>query len=275
MSKKITDFTEIQLREIFSKAGLNSQEVDKAVADYIRYRESEISSLSILSYRDIKAIGGEALISLLENVKDSTDLVEEILTHYRYYLRDKKRIAEAYLQANSWRDVVASDGFNSDTGEGMEAFVDYVEEVYQTKVKDAKHLEKLTGLTDEDFKREPNIRPGAEATFQSILTRSGYSRYFRKLQRAVNEGAKYKDLLQIKPQDYGLPKSWSGELGSDQYSSILWAISFEFLIAEGNGFLMLTPSLRAIAKDLDAPYSVLMDCYNLTNKGKKYGATGN
>jgi len=103
MSKKITDFTEIQLREIFSKAGLNSQEVDKAVADYIRYRESEISSLSILSYRDIKAIGGEALISLLENVKDSTDLVEEILTHYSYYLRDKKRIAEAYLQANSWR----------------------------------------------------------------------------------------------------------------------------------------------------------------------------
>ncbi len=79
MSKKITDFTEIQLREIFSKAGLNSQEVDKAVADYIRYRESEISSLSILSYRDIKAIGGEALISLLENVQDSTDLVEEIL----------------------------------------------------------------------------------------------------------------------------------------------------------------------------------------------------
>jgi hypothetical protein len=110
---------------------------------------------------------------------------------------------------------------------------------------------------------------------EETLIQALYSKFFRALQKALQEGAKYKDLLQIKPQDYGLPKTWSGCLGSDQYSSILWALSFEFLIAEGNGFLMYTPSLRAIAKDLDAPYSVLMDCYNLTNKGKKYGATGN
>jgi hypothetical protein len=46
----VVDYSEIQLREIFTKAGLSSQDIDKAIADYIRYRENELSSLSILSY---------------------------------------------------------------------------------------------------------------------------------------------------------------------------------------------------------------------------------
>lgn len=56
-------------------------------------------------------------------------------------------------------------------------------------------------------------------------------------------------------------------------NSILWAISFEFMINEPAS-LRLLPDLRSIAQEIEAPYSVLMDCYNLTNKGKKYGATG-
>lgn len=188
------------------------------------------------------------------------------------YNRDLKGITEAYSKSKSWEDVITSGYFNSDEDTSLEAFIDLVEDVYKTKIKDAKQLDKLTGLTTL-LSKEPNIEKGKEPTLEYILTSSRYSKYFRALEKALQEGAKYKDLLQIKPQDFGLPKTWSGCLGSDQYSSIFWALSFEFLIAEPAS-LMLLPDLRSIAQEIQAPYSVLMDCYNLTNKGKKYGATG-
>ena len=188
------------------------------------------------------------------------------------YNRDLKGITEAYSKSKSWEDVITSGYFNSDENTSMEAFIDLVEDVYKTKIKDAKQLDKLTGLTTL-LSKEPNIEKGKEPTLEYILTSSRYSKYFRTLEKALQEGVKYKDLLQIKPQDFGLPKTWSGCLSSDQYSSILWALSFEFLINEP-GSLMLLPDLRSIAQEVEAPYSVLMDCYNLTNKGKKYGATG-
>lgn len=188
------------------------------------------------------------------------------------YNRDLKGITEAYSKSKSWEDVITSGYFNSDEDTSLEAFIDLVEDVYKTKIKDAKQLDKLTGLTTL-LSKEPNIEKGKEPTLEHILTSSRYSKYFRALEKALQEGAKYKDLLQIKPQDFGLPKTWSGCLSSDQYSSILWALSFEFLINEPAS-LMLLPDLRSIAQEIEAPYSVLMDCYNLTNKGKKYGATG-
>ena len=193
-------------------------------------------------------------------------------TAQQVYDRDLKGIKEAYNNGKSWEDVITSGYFNSDDDTSLEAFIDFVEETYQTKVKDPKHLQELTAITTL-LPKEPNIKKGEEATLEGILIKARYSKYFRALEKALQEGVKYKDLLQIKPQDFGLPKTWSGCLGSDQYSSILWALSFEFLINEP-GSLMLLPDLRSIAQEVEAPYSVLMDCYNLTNKGKKYGATG-
>jgi len=281
--KSLVDFSEIQLREIFTKAGLNSQDIDKAIADYMRYRESELSSLSILSYKDLQNLGAEAFTEEVFKLRQGEEIVEEILRDYLRYINYKKQIAETYQESKSWVKVFSTSVY-SDVKEAQESFIDYVEETYQTKIKDAKHLQNLTGIThldSWDSKAGKYITPDTEEEakenaireLEETLINSRYSKYFRALEKALQEGVKYKDLLQIKPQDFGLPKNWSGCLGSDQYSSILWALSFEFLINEPAS-LMLLPDLRSIAQEVEAPYSVLMDCYNLTNKGKKYGATG-
>lgn len=281
--KSLVDFSEIQLREIFTKAGLNSQDIDKAIADYMRYRESELSSLSILSYKDLQNLGAEAFTEEVFKLRQGGEIVEEILRDYLRYINYKKQIAETYQESKSWVKVFSTSVY-SDVKEAQESFIDYVEETYQTKIKDAKHLQNLTGIThldSWDSKAGKYITPDTEEEakenaireLEETLINSKYSKYFRALERALQEEAKYKDLLQIKPQDYGLPKTWSGCLGSDQYSSILWALSFEFMINEPAS-LMLLPDLRSIAQEIEAPYSVLMDCYNITNKGKKYGATG-
>ena len=276
------DYSTKKLRDIFKNAGLNSQEVERAVAEYCRYREAELSPyLENLAGAEITKVGVDSIVEAILNSKSGDEIVDDILRGYSRYIQQKSIIIETYTQKKSWEEVVASEGFNSDMGDSMEALVDYIEETYQTKVKDAKHLGKLTGLKDEDFKKELNIKPGREITLDGVIINARFNKYFRKLQNSIREGVKYKDLLQIKPEDYGLPTNWENSrvIGDsslvDHYSAILWAISFEYLISEGNGFLMYTPSLRLIAKEIDAPYSVLMDCYNLTNKGKKYGATTN
>ena len=254
MSKEIIDFTEIQLREIFSKAGLNSQDIDRAIADYMRYRESELSSLSILSYKDLQSLGAEAFTEEVFKLRQGGEIVEEILRDYLRYINYKKQIAETYQESKSW-DKVITTAVYSDVEDAQESFIDYVEETYQTKVKDAKHLQILTGITEETLE-------GLEET----ITTSRYSKYFRALDKALQEGAKYKDLLQIKPQDYGLPETWSGCLATDQYSSILWAIENAFLIGEPN--TSVRPDLKAIAQDIEAPYSVLMDAHKICNEWK-------
>lgn len=170
----------------------------------------------------------------------------------RHYIERLKEIREAYEESKDWNKVISTAVY-SDVDEAQEAFIDYVEETYQTKVKDGKHLQKLTGIKAETLE-------GLEET----VLNSRYSKYFRALKTALEGGAAYPELLKIKPKEYGLPKNWSGCLSSDQYSTILWALSFEFLINEPASLMML-PSLRTIAEEIKAPYSVLMDAYKLTN----------
>ena len=253
-----SDYSEVTLRDIFTQAGLNSDLTESAIKDYQRYRKSELSSLSILTGNEIRQIGAEAIADKITKLRRGVEIVEEILREYLRYINYKKQIAEIYQDSKDWDEIITTAVY-SDVNESEESFIDYVEETYQTKIKDAKHLQKLTGITEKTLE-------GLEKT----LLRSRYSKYFRALEKLLREGAKYKDLLQIKPQDFGLPKTWSGYLSSDQYSSILCALSFEFMIYEPSS-LMFLPDLRSIAQEVEAPYSVLIDCYNLTNKGKKYG----
>ena len=248
------DYSEVTLRDIFTQAGLNSDLTERAIRDYQRYRESELSSLSILSGNDIRQIGAEALADKVRNLRSGGEIVAEILRDYLRYLNYKKQIAETYQESKDWA-VVFYTSVYSDVEESQESFIDYVEETYKTKVKDGKHLRELTGITEETLEG-----------LDEIVINSSHSKYFRSLEKALQEGAKYKDLLQIKPEDYGLPKDFKRKqrVGSDQYNSILWSLSFEFLINEPAS-LMLLPDLRSIALEIEAPYSVLMDCYKLTN----------
>jgi hypothetical protein len=271
------DYSEVTLRRIFTEAGLNSDLTERAIRDYQRYRESELSFLTILSGDEIRQIGAEALADKTMKLRRGVEIVEKILRDYIRYLDYKKEIIETYQESKDW-GVVFSTSVYSDVIEAQESFIDYVEETYQTKVKDGKHLQKLTGIThldSWDSKANKYITPDTEGEakenaireLEETVINARHSKYFRALEKAIQEGAKYKDLLQIKPQDYGLPKDFKRKniVGSDQYNSILWALSFEFLINEP-GSLMLLPDLRSIAQEIQAPYSVLMDCYKLTNR---------
>jgi hypothetical protein len=292
--KDLLDYSENQLRDIFTKAGLNSLDIDRAIADYTRYRESELSSLSILSYKELQNLGEEALYeTVLKNLRQGGEIVKNTLRKYFRYINYKKEMAKTYQESKDW-GLVFSTSCYSDMLEAQESFIDYVEETYKTKVKDSKHLQELTGITnmynywdkDKGFLDDEEAdklakkqnkplksyqateeQTGAEALRQleETITGSRYSKYSRSLNKALQEGAKYKDLLLIEPKHFNLPETWSGTLSEDKYTAILYAISFNYLINEPAG-LMLLPDLRSIAEEIEAPYSVVMDCFKLFNK---------
>lgn len=221
----------------------DSKTESSAIEERLR-RKGAITASGVIKHED--------LITDKKLFNELTHLEHE----YLQYLRYKQNIKEAYQETKDWDKVISSGAFFSDTTEGNDSFIDYVEELYQVKVKDAKHLQKLTGVKENGLEE-----------LEDILFKANYTKFYRALEIAVEDGAKYKDLLEIKPQAYGLPETWEDQLSRDQYTAILWVISLAFLMNEPGG-LMMAPSLRAVAREMEAPYSVIMDAYKLHSKFK-------
>ena len=68
-------------------------------------------------------------------------------------------------------------------------------------------------------------------------------------------------------EDFNLPDQWSGTLAKNKEEVILWTIGFTYQINEPGSLFML-PSLRTVAEEIEAPYSILMDCYKLFHGDK-------
>lgn len=278
------------LRETLSKMGVKAEYIDKIVAKYIRFCEIEVAGyIPPGVYVDELRLDDPEVKGNM--FKKSKKVLEDILMdEVRRYTDYRKQITEAYKETGTWEGVYSKCAYQ-DTPEAEEAFIGAVEEAFNVKVKDAKHLSKLTGITnfynywdkDKGFlddeeaealaKKEKKPLESYEATEKQTgeealrqlgetITGARYSRYSRSLTVAIENGAKYKDLLQIKPKEYDLPEAWEGTLGKDQNSCILWAIVFTFNL-EGGYFMGLYPSLRDIANELEAPYSVVLDASKL------------
>lgn len=182
------------------------------------------------------------------------------------------KIRKAYQDSGDWAEVFHSAVY-SDCIVSQEAFIDYLEEVSQTKVTDVKHLQKLTGITHllssdkVEAKNEAQAKQFAVKELSEVITIAKYSKYSRALTTALEGGAKYSDLLKMKPADWGLPEGWSAWhdiLSSDQHKEILKAISTVFLIGEPLRY-MVAPNLRTIADELEAPYPVILEAKVLSD----------
>jgi hypothetical protein len=247
--KEISRFTEKQLTRLLKEAGLADKDINELIENYLRYIEKEPSRLNDLLSSKGKLYEDDVSKIIVKMRKEQKEIGSSVLDCF-LYIKYKRAISEIYERTTNWDEVIA---VVFDDQPSQEAFIDYIEETYNTKVSDVKCLLKLTKIKAED----ENF-----TSLEEIIRNSRYSKYCRALKIALQKGAKYKDLLKIKPQDYGLSKTWNGCLSSDQYSSILWTLSkvcsvdtIEFIIS---------PDLRSVAREIEAPYSVVMDCFNLT-----------
>ena len=170
----------------------------------------------------------------------------------------------------NWTDLL-SEIFKDDSSLS-EIFVRLVEEQEGVEITSAKQLQELTGIKElwgdegevELTKKQREEK--AKSQIAELFIQAMSYRYSNTLEGMIQAGAKYKDLLLIKPKDFNLPETWSGGLASDQYSSILWAIEDVFRLGEPNS--SVRPDLKTVAKEIEAPYSVLMDAHKICNKWK-------
>ena len=88
--------------------------------------------------------------------------------------------------------------------------------------------------------------------------------YYNSLKTALENGAKYKDLLKIDPKEFGLLETWGSFYNrpGNKENSILKAIADEFLLIEDT---LTHPDLRDIAEELEAPYSIIMEAKNMVD----------
>lgn len=171
----------------------------------------------------------------------------------KFYSKALEEIKATYQKTKSWDEVFRECYFDEPISQ--EAFIDYVEEFYKTKFKDAKQLKETLGIstTGEILERlEDAIKTAKE------------SRYERALKTAINEGAKYKELLKIDPKKFNLPEIWGSFYNrpANKENSILKAIADEFFLMES---IVMHPDLRDIAEELEAPYSIILEAKNMVD----------
>lgn len=248
--KNILDIPDRKLKELFQRYNeeineeLGHQQVN--VNDAVKYYKEKFlqpyQGLSITP-TDTSYIQSRAM-----------DVVEiAIGQSFRGYTQQREKIENAYQETKDWNKVITTVVY-WDVSTSLEAFIDEVEEVYKTEVRDAQHLQELTGITEEEGETLEGL---AEA-----VTTAKYNRYYRALVIILSNGGTYSDLIQVEPGDYGLPEEWDGTLGTDRMSSVNWVLGTQFSL---DRILPTIPNLRYLAEDIQAPYSVIMDAYSVIN----------
>jgi len=156
-----------------------------------------------------------------------------------------------------------------------EIFIRIVEETEGVEITNVKQLQELTGITEvygdpeEEGYKEPTkqqAKKEALKQLEDIFIKGMSYRYSATLVNLLQAGANYTDLLNINPSAFNLPETWTGTIANDKYTSILWAIEEVFRIGEPS--TSVKPSLKVVAKEINAPLSVLMDVNKICNQWK-------
>ncbi len=157
-----------------------------------------------------------------------------------------------------------------------EIFVRLVEEQNNVEVTSAKQLQELTGIKELwGGDGEPELTPKqrkekATKQMEDLFIEAMSYRYDNALEEILQAGGNYRQLLGLKPEYFNLPEHreirWEYNTYKSQYDSILRALDNAFNIGEPN--TSVRPDLKAIAKEIEAPYSVLMDAHKKYNNWK-------
>ena len=222
-------------------------------------------------------LGKDRAEYFLQDYKGRINWVDAVVSTSQYsnslYIKSYEKLKALGDQGKTYGDLFTE--IFEDEPYLSEIFIRIVEETEGVAITSAKKLQELTGITeiygywDEDKgetipygDHKPTKEEAQEIAFKQIentfIEAMNY-RYSKALEAILEAGGKYSDLLQIKPSLFNLPETWSGCLATDQYSSILWALENAFLIGEPN--TSVRPDLKTIAREVEAPYSVLMDAH--------------
>lgn len=156
------------------------------------------------------------------------------------------KIDEMLAKGQTYNDV-----FNSivycDDNTSNHAFLNHVEERFNTDIKSSKQLLELAQI-------DPELAQDVEFSYLMGLE----ARYGLAIEKRLRDGCKYKDLLVLKPEDFGLPSEWktaSDDPKTNQEIMILRGLYLHFNFGEISRGRVL---VRDAAQALEAPYKIVL-----------------
>lgn len=198
------------------------------------------------------AIKGDRIIEHEELLKNSLlfDSLTPLESFWLNHLRTKQEIKEAYQRSKDWIKVINEYVTIEDSG-GCEELIDCIEEIYQIKITHPAQLRTLIKLGDKHT-----------GILLSIFMRALISKYERALEIALENGAKYKDLLLIDIENIPFRDNpvVVETVEKTKYNRILGVIFFKHQLSN---ISFHRPDFSTIAESLEAPLSVIIEAFKL------------
>jgi len=138
-----------------------------------------------------------------------------------------------------------------------EIFIRLVEGHHKTKVKNGKHLEELTGTKEDQYHKDFLV--DFDTGLNGLVILAKYFRYEVYLYYLISVTKSYKELTEVNPSDFDLPKKWTlhkDKTTRTRETMILDTLGYKFNLWEGE---MGRPPLRDVAKHIKAPYSIILE----------------
>jgi hypothetical protein len=195
-----------------------------------------------------------------------------ILHHYSRRNIDKEGLFDYHKDLQGHNEYGFLDNLLTfcwaEDGADNNEFISLIEKVNGEKIRNWKHLQDITGIkeiTGHDGKIKPGTTEAKEQARRELaetLKNAVEYRYRTAIETALNSGAKYKDLLAIDPEAFGItgesiigteaPELTRWDKAAYQKEKIRESIAFWTFIDEGS---YMRPDLHAIAEKLEAPYN--------------------
>ncbi len=132
-----------------------------------------------------------------------------------------------------------------------EIFVRLVEKENKVKIKTAKQLQNLTHL----------IGAADYLDIEETFLQAMELRFYFAMYDLIKNGAKYKDLLNLEPEDFHLPEFWQTYCGEGSKDIVIKkAISHEL-----HDLLSVRADSMTVAEMLEAPYSLIVEAGKIYN----------
>lgn len=262
MSKDIYSKVIEELRdELIGKTGDLKPSVKALINSLINNKAEEYKLYKIKPTAEEREKEARALLSLVvESITNSR--VYERALYKNQYSKLKALVDEGKTFAEIFTQIHEDESYLNDV------FIQIIEEKEGVAITSAKQLQKLSGITEiweQIISNKKEAQKEAEKQIEDTFIKGMSNRYSTTIEDMLEAGAKYKDITLLNPKDFNLPDQWTGTLAKNKEDVILWAISFTYLINEPQALITL-PNLRAVAEEIEAPYSVLMNCHKLFNK---------
>lgn len=268
-------------QELVGEPGIKQPFAESLVNNYLQDLQAQAqlllksgSKVEDLQEYYLQELRGRVMDNVVEALIKSSEFKDSL------YKKSYERLKALGDESKSYGDLFTE--IYEDENYLNEIFVRLVEETEGVAITSAKQLQELTGITeiygywDEEKgetvpygDKKPTKKEAQEIAFKQVedtFTSAMAYRYSKALDSILDAGGKYQDLLKVKPSYFNLPEKWKAVITTDQYTTILYALDNAFLIGEVNS--SVKPDLRSIAKEMEAPYSVLMDAHKLCNRWK-------